>query len=805
MSNFEIDKFPVLALKNVIIFPKSITPVIIGRPTSIKAVEKALMNNDLKGIYVLCQKNGDEDNINIANLNPIGTYSNILQVVKMPKGNLKVLIEGQKRISVEEFEEHENIIYAKGKEINTISHSSDIEREALWRNFIKLYNNYLKYNSKLPEIAAISTFSIEDLEIATDSIIPHLFLKTTDKQRLLEESNLENRIRIIIIHLMNEIEISETEERIRNNIQNQIETSQKEYYLKEQLKAIQKELKNQNIEEDIVSKYKNTAKNLDLPEEVYEKIEKEALKLEQMQELSAEAAVGRNYIDWILSIPWKKQSEDNLSIEEAEKILNYNHFGLNKVKERILELIAAKKYCKNKLRSPILCLVGPPGVGKTSLGKSIADSLSKEFVRVALGGIKDEADIKGHRKTYIGSMPGKIIQGMKRVKTINPIFLLDEIDKMASDIHGDPASALLEVLDPEQNKHFIDSFLDLPYDLSNVMFIATANSIESIPYPLLDRMEIIYVSGYTKDEKLNIAQLFLIPKQIKEHSISNELFEIKEEAINLLIIEYTKEAGVRQLERLIIRLIRKTIGKILENKNNSLKKQDKIIINTKTIREYFKTAPFKMHENIHSSKIGIVTGLAWTELGGDILEIEVALTPGKGSVTLTGQLGEVMQESAQAALTYLRTRMKEFGISKSKFTQYDIHIHVPEGATPKDGPSAGIAMCTALVSRFCNIPVKSKIAMTGEITLQGRVLAIGGLKEKLLAAHMYGFNTVIVPKESQESCQETLDELGKLPISIVYVKTMDEVMKNALIYDKIRARSENKKNKTNAFEQGKEK
>jgi ATP-dependent Lon protease len=805
MSNFETDKFPVLALKNVVIFPKSITPIIIGRPTSIKAVEKALMNEELKGLYVLCQKNSDDENISIENLNLIGTYSTILQVIKMPKGNLKILAEGQRRILIEGFEEIDGVIYAKSKDIVTVSHSTDLEREALWRNFIKLYNNYLKYNSKIPESIVVSTFSMEDIEIAIDSIIPHLPLKGIDRQRLLEESNLENRIRIIIIHLMNEIEISETEERIRNNIQSQIETSQKEYYLKEQLKAIQKELKNQNNDEDICSKYKAIANNLDLPDEIYEKVEKEALKLEQMQELSAEAAVGRNYIDWIVSIPWKKQSEDNLSIEEAEKILNNNHFGLNKVKERILELIAAKKYCKHRLKSPILCLVGPPGVGKTSLGKSIADSLNREFVRVALGGIKDEADIKGHRKTYIGAMPGKIIQGMKRVKTVNPVFLLDEIDKMANDIHGDPASALLEVLDPEQNKQFFDSFLDVPYDLSNVMFIATANSVESIPYPLLDRMEIIYVSGYTKDEKLNISKLFLIPKQLKEHSLNNEIIEINDEATSLLIVEYTKEAGVRQLERLIIRLIRKTIGKILESKNNNLKKQDKIIINTKVIREYFKTAPFKMHESIHSNKIGIVTGLAWTELGGDILEIEVALTPGKGSVTLTGQLGEVMQESAQAALTYLRTRMKEFGINKSKFTQYDIHIHVPEGATPKDGPSAGIAICTALVSRFCNIPIKSKIAMTGEITLQGRVLAIGGLKEKLLAAHMYGFNTVIVPKESQENCQETLEELGKLPISIVYVKTMDEVMKNALIYNKIRVRSENKKNKTNTLEKGKEK
>ncbi|EKD23305.1 MAG: hypothetical protein ACD_82C00147G0002 [uncultured bacterium] len=693
--------------------------------------------------------------------------------MRMPNGSLKILAEGLCRaqiLEIEETSEFKKVLY---KELPTENTDNVLELEAIWRQLKNLYMSYTKLNEKAPVELALMVKNIEDMDYIADTIAIHINLSFDERQKILETLDLQERMFKVCGFLKKEIEILQTEKRIKGRVQTQVEKNQKEYYLTEQMKAIQKELGRDDHLTEIIE-IKEKSKKLGLSKEAQEKLEKELQRLEQMPPLSSEAVVSRHYVDWLTSLPWKAETKDSLSIVQAEKILDEEHFGLKKAKERIIEFLAAKKFSKDLKKSPIICLVGPPGVGKTSLAQSIAKSLERNFVRIALGGIRDEAEIRGHRRTYIGALPGKIIQAIKTAKTINPVILLDEIDKMSQDIHGDPASALLEVLDPEQNKSFVDHFLDINYDLSKVMFILTANMIDSIPYPLFDRMEIIYLSGYTDYEKIEISKKFLIPKNLKEHSLKPEQFKISQEIILSIISEYTREAGVRQLERTLTKLMRKTIQYLLKNP-----KEKSLTITEDLVKEWLGNTKFKKTSLNELNRPGIATGLAWTEVGGDVLEIETSCMKGKGGVTLTGQLGEVMQESAQAALSYIRSKASELGLKPTFNSTIDIHIHIPEGATPKDGPSAGITMCSALISALIEKPLKQKTAMTGEITLQGRVLAIGGLKEKLLAAKQHGITRVIVPQENYDDAQEILKEADLGKIELVFVKTMDDVLKNA--------------------------
>ena len=760
-----------LPLKNVVILPKSIIPIIVGRSSSIQAVEFALKNE--KTIFITAQKDQSVENPGISDVYTYGTRSTILQVMRMPNGALKILAEGICRARIVQSQELSSFLGVITEDLPTTSLEDTTELQALWRQLKTLYISYAKLK-EAPTDLVVSVKTAQDIDYIVDTIAVHINLSFDERQNLLEMADLKGRIMHISQFLTKEIDILETELRIRGRIQNQVEKSQREYYLTEQIKAIQKELgrEDQSIE---IAQIRSKMKSLHLPKEAFERVEKELKRLEQMPSLSSEAVVSRHYIDWIISLPWHKTSKDTISLTQAEKILNKNHAGLLKAKERIIEFVAAKKFSKNLQRSPIICLVGPPGVGKTSLAQSIADSCNREFIRISLGGIKDEAEIRGHRRTYIGALPGKIIQAMKKTKTVNPVILLDEIDKMSRDMHGDPASALLEVLDPEQNKNFVDHFLDMEYDLSKVMFIATANMIEGIPYPLFDRMEIISLSGYTEDEKVDIAKKFLIPKGLKEYGLTTQQCKISEPILRVVVCEYTKEAGVRQLERVLTKLMRKAIQVLLKNP-----KSNAVTVTADLIKEWLGHPKYKKTNLSNASnKTGIATGLAWTELGGDMLEIETSILPGKGSVTLTGQLGEVMQESAQAALSYIRARSNEFGLSRSFYSNVDIHLHIPEGATPKDGPSAGITMGCALLSELTNTPIVPHLAMTGEITLQGRVLGIGGLKEKLLAAKQHDMKKVLVPHENFDDAQDVLKETNLDGIEIVYVNTMDDVVAHA--------------------------
>lgn len=765
---------PLLPLKNVAILPKSIIPVIVGRDISIKAVEHALKKD--RALFITAQKDPNTENPSKDDVFVYGTRSIILQVMRMPNGPLKILAEGISRSKAVRFEDVDGFIGVECKDLPTTSTQHSVELEAVWRELSLLYTTYTKLNEKAPAdiIAAVKT--PQDMDYIADTIAVHINnLSLEDRQTILELADLKKRMLKMCSFLKNEIDILQTEQRIRGQIQNSVEKNQREYYLTEQMKAIQKELGREDQLEELDS-VRQKIQTLGLPQEAKEKVDKELKRLEQMPPLSSEAGVSRNYIDWIMSLPWRKTSKDSISITQAERILNNNHAGLKKAKERVIEFIAAKKFSKNLHRSPIICLAGAPGVGKTSLARSIAESVGREFVRISLGGIRDEAEIRGHRRTYIGALPGKIIQAMKKASTLNPVILLDEIDKMSRDMHGDPAAALLEVLDPEQNRNFVDHFLDLGYDLSQVMFIATANVIEHIPYPLHDRLEIISLSGYTEEEKLEISNKFLIPRNLKEYGLTKQQFKIPHDVIRFIIDEYTKEAGVRQLERLITKLMRKTIQSILEDK-----KIKKIAVTKELTQEWLGNPVFKRTNlSERGLRIGLVTGLAWTEVGGDVLEIETSILPGKGGLTLTGQLGEVMQESAHAALSYIRSRAKSLGLKGSFHSSKDIHIHIPEGATPKDGPSAGIAMGTALVSGLTDNATKPNMAMTGEITLQGRVLAIGGLKEKLLAAKQHNCKTVIIPQENQDDIQEIKKEISLDDLSIIFVKNMDEVLCAAL-------------------------
>lgn len=763
---------PLLPLKNIIILPKSIHPIIVGRPLSIKAVEYAL-NRD-KMVFISTQKDQKVENPTEHDVFQYGTRAIILQMMRMPNGSLKILVEGICRSKLSASEHLDGFLAVHCHDLPMINTEKTVEIEALWRHLKKLYESYTKLNDKIPVDLMSMVKNIEEMDVIADTLAVHLNLSFDERQDILETNDLRERLIKLNKFLSKEIEILETEQRIKGRIQTQVEKSQREYYLTEQIKAIQKELGKEDQQAEL-SEIKSKLKSLGLPQEVHEKVEKELRRLEQMPSLSSEAVVSRHYVDWVISLPWKKQSKDTISLLQAEKILNKKHAGLLKAKERIIEFLAAKKFSKTMERSPIICLVGPPGVGKTSLAQSIAESLGREFVRISLGGIRDEAEIRGHRRTYIGALPGKIIQAMRKAKTVNPVILLDEIDKVSRDVHGDPASALLEVLDPEQNKSFVDHFLEVEYNLSKVMFIATANMIDGIPYPLFDRMEIITLQGYTEDEKAHIAQQFLIPKNLAEYGLSAEQFKISTNHLHEIISHYTREAGVRQLERVISKLMRKTIQVFLNNKETQ-----SVTITDDLIKKWLGYPKFKKTIlNQTKQRIGLATGLAWTEFGGDVLEIEATVLSGKGGLTLTGQLGEVMQESAHAALSYIRSRATELGLLNSFYSSKDIHIHIPEGATPKDGPSAGITMCVALVSALTKNPTLSEVAMTGELTLRGRVLSIGGLKEKLLAAQQHGIKKVLVPKENQDDVDELLKEV-KPTVEIVFVDTMDEVLMQAL-------------------------
>lgn len=764
---------PLLPLKNVVLLPKSILPVIVGRESSIKAVEEALKNS--KTIFVTTQKNPDIEQPLPEHLYTYGTRSTILQVMRMPNGSLKILVEGLSRARIIEHHEGDGFTSVVYEDVPT-EYTHDIAQiEGSWRTFKSLYNAYAKLNEKAPQDLISLKKTTDDIDYIVDTVAVHLNLSFDERQDVLEMSNLYERLIKLSAILQKEIDILEVEQRIRGRIQTQVEKNQREYYLTEQIKAIHKELGREDQQGEF-EQIRTKIKALKPTAEATEKVEKELKRLEQMPPFSSEAVVSRHYIDWIISLPWSKKSKDRISLKQAEKILNEEHAGLKKPKERILEFIAAKKFSQTLERSPVICLVGPPGVGKTSLASSLAKSLNREFVRIALGGVKDEAEIRGHRRTYIGALPGKIIQAMKKAKTINPVILLDEIDKMVTDSHGDPSAALLEVLDPEQNKSFMDHFLEVGYDLSQVMFITTANHMDGIPYPLFDRMEIISLSGYTEEEKIIIAKSFLIPKALKEYGLNNKQCTISDTIISMLVEGYTKESGVRQLSRIIAKLIRKSIQEFL--KDTKLKT---ITLTTDHIKEWLGNPPFKKQKLNSDDTIGLATGLAWTELGGDVLETEVSILPGKGALTLTGQLGEVMQESAQAALSYIRSRAQDLGIAKNFTTTKDIHIHLPEGATPKDGPSAGITMCVALISALCKNPIKPHLAMTGEITLRGRVIGVGGLKEKLLAAKQHGMTHVIVPHDNKDDIEEIIKEMKQdFGLDIFYASTMDQVLTQAL-------------------------
>jgi len=783
-----------LPLKNVVILPKSIIPIIVGRQASIKAVEYALKND--RTIFITSQKSPKTKKPSPEDVFDHGIKSTILQVMRMPNGALKILAEGICRAKIIGIESTDKFIRVHYQEVQTTNTENAIEVEALWRQLRSFYTTYAKLNEKAPIDLISNANDITDIDFATDTIAVHINLSFHDRQNILETNDIQERMLTLCKHLKKEIEILETEQKIRGRIQTQVEKNQREYYLNEQMKAIQKELGREDhaVELDHIRK---KISSLKLSEEAAAKVEKELKRLEQMPPLSAEAVVSRHYVDWMTSIPWHKTTKDKISLIQAEKILNQRHFGLKKAKERIIEFLAAKKYSKTMERSPIICLTGPPGVGKTSLAQSIAKSMGRKFVRISLGGVKDEAEIRGHRRTYIGALPGKIIQSMKKTGATNPVILLDEIDKISQDIHGDPSSALLEVLDPEQNNTFVDHFLDVDYDLSKVMFIATANVIDEIPYPLFDRMEIVSLDGYTCDEKIEIARKFLIPKNLKEYSLTNQQFKLSRAQIKIIIDDYTRESGVRQLERVIAKLMRKTIQRFL--KKTSTKS---VVITEKFIKEWLGNPTFKKTSlNKQKGKIGIATGLAWTEVGGDVLEIETSVLPGKGGLTLTGQLGEVMQESAQAALSYIRSRANELGLRSSFYTSKDLHIHMPEGATPKDGPSAGIAMCTALVSSLTKTPVLTNCAMTGEITLQGRVLAIGGLKEKLLAARQHEIKTIIIPQENNDDIQEILKDTDLGNLEIIFVQNMDAVLK--AVFGKKAFKKKTKRKKSTPSKKGK--
>jgi ATP-dependent Lon protease len=729
---------------------------------------------DNKKILLLAQKNAEVDDPGQSDLYQIGTLSTILQMLKLPDGTIKVLVEGGERVRVDSILETNEYFSASTQVIEKSVLVDDREAEVLLRSVLNLFDQYVKLNKKVPPEILTSLSGIDDPSRLADTIAAHMSLKLDEKQEILEIQNPRERIEHIMSKIEGEIDLMQIEKRIRGRVKQQMEKSQREYYLNEQMKAIQKELGDMDDVPNEVEDLQNKIEKSGMPKEAREKADSELNKLKMMSPMSAEATVVRNYIDWLVSVPWKTRSKIRRDLSQAEQVLEEDHYGLDKVKERILEYLAVQQRVR-KLKGPILCLVGPPGVGKTSLGRSIARATNRKFSRMSLGGVRDESEIRGHRRTYIGSMPGKIIQNLSRVKVRNPLFLLDEIDKMAMDFRGDPASALLEVLDPEQNHTFADHYMEVDFDLSDVMFVATSNSM-NIPSPLLDRMEVIRIPGYTEDEKLNIALKYLVPKQIKENGLKDDEIDFKQSAVREIIQRYTREAGVRNLEREISKICRKVVKSMLLKPNSR-----KITVGARNIEKFLGVYRFRFGSAEENDQIGQVTGLAWTEVGGELLTIESAVVDGKGKFVQTGQLGDVMKESIQAALTVVRSRANILGVKSGFNENKDIHIHVPEGATPKDGPSAGVGMCTALVSALTNIPVKAEVAMTGEITLRGEILPIGGLKEKLLAAHRGGITTVLIPKENEKDLAEIPDNI-KAKLKIIPVQWIDQVLDLALVH-----------------------
>ena len=763
------EKYPVLPLRDIVVYPKMIVPLFVGREKSIKALQEVVDND--KNIILATQKNASVEDPTPDDIYHTGTMGTILQLLKLPDGTVKVLIEGLERVRIDRFLKNDDFLEVQATVLPD-EQQNDAELEALSRAVLSQFEEYVKLSKKTPPEVLVSVGQIEDYSKLADTIASHLSLKIADKQALLEGHSLKDRFEKILGFMDAEITLMEVENKIKTRVKKQMEKSQKEYYLNEQMKAIQKEL-GDGDEDAEISEYMKKIEKTKLSREAKDKALAEVKKLRNMSSMSSEATVVRNYLDWLLDIPWKKRSRVNKDLGKAMEILEKDHYGLEKVKERIVEYLAVQARA-DKVRGPILCLVGPPGVGKTSLGKSIARATGRSFVRASLGGMRDEAEIRGHRRTYIGSMPGKIIKGMKKAGTSNPLFLLDEIDKLGSDWRGDPSSALLEVLDPEQNCAFNDHYLEVDYDLSDVMFVTTANSLD-MPRPLLDRMEIIRLSGYTEDEKIQIAKRHLLPKIFSENAVKENELEITDEAVRDIIRYYTREAGVRNLERELSKIARKAVKEILLTKG----KDKKLKVDAKNLDKYLGVIKYRYGEAEDQDHVGVTTGLAWTEVGGDILFIEAVDMPGKGKITQTGKLGDVMKESIETAYSVVRSHSRDLGIDPEVFDKTDIHIHVPEGATPKDGPSAGIAMYTTLVSVLTKIPVRKDVAMTGEITLQGRVLPIGGLKEKLLSALRGGIKTVIIPKENEKDLAEIPDNV-KTGLKIIPVSEVSEVLKIAL-------------------------
>jgi len=762
---------PMLPVRDIVIFPSMVLPLAVGREKSIKALEQAMTST--RHIFVVTQKNVQIEDPSPNDIYQIGTVCEVLQMLKMPDGTLKILVECVARAEWTEFKLTDRGYIEVGLNVFNEQIEKTAEVEAVMRRIIALFEQYVKLNPRMPMEISISVSNIQEPSRLADTIASHISIKNIEKQSILESINPLKRLNKIIQILNSEIEILNIEKRIQNRVRNQIEKNQKEYYLNEQMKAIQKELRQKDDNSKEIDELRTKIKASSMSEEARKVAEKELSRMEKMMPQSPEASVIRTYIEWLLDLPWKKLTEDNLDLTRAKEILDEDHYGLDKVKERVIEYLAVLSRVK-KIKGPILCFIGPPGVGKTSIAKSVARSLGRNFVRISMGGVRDEAEIRGHRRTYIGSMPGKIIQSMKKAGSSNPVFILDEIDKMGSDWRGDPSAALLEVLDPEQNYSFNDHYLDVDYDLSDVMFITTANTLSNIPNTLLDRLEIIRFSGYTDEEKLLIAKNFLIKKQMKDHGLKDGEISIDDSAIKEVIASYTREAGVRNLNREMANLCRKIVKQLAtEKKTNSVK------VTSKNIEKYL-GIPHYEREKISENGIGVVTGLAWTEVGGETLTIEVNKMKGKGLLSLTGQLGDVMKESVQAAFTYVKSSAKKLGINENMFKDTDFHVHVPEGAVPKDGPSAGLAMATALASVCMNKPVRKKLAMTGEITLRGRALAIGGLKEKVLAAYREGIDMVLFPESNKKDLVD-IPENVKKKIKMIPVKHMDEVINFAFI------------------------
>ncbi|ABC22352.1 endopeptidase La [Rhodospirillum rubrum] len=771
MNAIPTQVFPVLPLRDIVVFPHMIVPLFVGREKSVRALEDVMRED--KQILLVAQKNATQDDPGPDDIYTVGTVSTVLQLLRLPDGTVKVLVEGSHRARIGAYTAREDFFEAEAT-ILADDEGDHQEIEALGRSVINQFEQYIKLNKKIPPEVLVSINQIEDAAKLADTVASHLVLKIADKQELLEIETIAERLERVYSFMESEIGVLQVEKKIRNRVKRQMEKTQREYYLNEQLKAIQKELGEGEDGRDELQELEDRIAETKLTKEAKEKALGELKKLRNMSPMSAEATVVRNYLDWMLAIPWQKRTRVKKDLKIAHNVLNTDHYGLDKVKDRILEYLAVQLRTQ-KIKGPILCLVGPPGVGKTSLGKSIARATGRNFVRVSLGGVRDESEIRGHRRTYIGSMPGKIIQGMRKAKSSNPFFLLDEIDKLGNDWRGDPSSALLEVLDPEQNNTFNDHYLEVDYDLSDVMFMTTANSLR-MPQPLLDRMEIIRLSGYTEDEKIEIAKRHLIDKQVKANGLRRGEWSISDDALRDLIRYYTREAGVRSLERELANLTRKATKEILLRKGAKVG----VKVTRANLEKYSGVRKYRYGEAEREDLVGVTTGLAWTEVGGELLSIEAVMMPGKGQVTLTGQLGDVMKESVQAARSFVRSRAVTYGIKPTQFEKGDIHVHVPEGATPKDGPSAGVAMCTSIVSAMTGIAVRKDIAMTGEITLRGRVLPIGGLKEKLLAALRGGIKTVLIPKDNEKDLAEIPDNV-KRGLTIIPVGHADEVLELALV------------------------